>query len=254
MFHNTNDRRDFLKKLTIAGAASLTAPSVFAAPEGKKKITIKEGDIILFQGDSITDTGRKKDPKDAAVPNVPSTLGTGYAMLAAAELLHNGAGKNLKIYNRGISGNKVYQLADRWEVDCLELKPTILSILIGVNDFWHKLNGTYDGTVEKYTNDFKQLLARTKDKLPDVQLIVGEPFAVNKVKAVTDNWFPAFYDYKNAAKEVAESFGATIIPYQTVFDKAEKKAPGSYWTTDGVHPTLAGHKLMANAWLQAVKL
>ena len=99
-------------------------------------------------------------------------------MLAAAALLEKYASLNLKIYNKGISGNKVFQLAERWDKDCLELKPDVLSILIGVNDIWHKLNGQYNGTVEIYRKDYIALLERTKKALPDVKLIICEPFAV----------------------------------------------------------------------------
>src|SRR5690606_22433718 len=112
-------------------------------------------DVILFQGDSITDAGRKKDSDEV---NNASALGVGYAMLAASALLNDRADMNLKIYNRGISGNKVYQLAERWEKDCLGLKPNVLSILIGVNDYWHKHSGKYDGTVKVYEDDLKKLL------------------------------------------------------------------------------------------------
>lgn len=163
------------------------------------------------------------------------------------------ADKNLQIYNKGISGNKVYQLAERWDADCLDLKPDVLSILIGVNDFWHTLTNGYTGTVQKYRDDYKALLTRTKDKLPDVKLIIGEPFAVTGVRAVDDKWYPAFNDYRAAAREIAVSFGATFIPYQTIFDKAQKLAPGAYWTGDGVHPSIAGNALMAHAWQEAVK-
>jgi lysophospholipase L1-like esterase len=180
-------------------------------------------------------------------------MGSGYAMIAASGLLFQYADKNLKIYNRGISGNKVYQLADRWEKDCLDIKPNVLSILIGVNDFWHKLLGRYNGTIQTYREDYKALLDRTKQKLPDVKLIIGEPYAVTGVKAVDEKWFPDFNEYRAAAKEIAESFDAVFIPYQSVFDKAQKIAPGSYWTIDGVHPSLAGAHLMAHAWMEAVK-
>ena len=166
--------------------------------------------------------------------------------------LHH-AGKDLKVYNKGISGNKVYQLAERWDADCLELQPKVLSILIGVNDFWHTLTGGYKGTVETYRNDLKTLLDRTKQKLPGLQLIIGEPFAVTGVKAVDEKWYPAFNDYRQAAREIADAYQAVFIPYQKIFDKAQKTAPGAYWTGDGVHPTLAGAKLMAQAWLEAVK-
>jgi lysophospholipase L1-like esterase len=205
---------------------------------------------VLFQGDSITDAGRNKEDQGY---NTARILGTGYALLAAASLLNKHATLDLKVYNRGISGNKVYQLAERWDKDCLDLKPDVLSILIGVNDFWHKLNGNYNGTLEIYKKDLVALLDRTLKALPNVKLIIGEPFAVPGIKAVDGKWYPDFYAYQTAAREVAQSFGAILIPYQKIFDEAKKKAPGVYWTGDGVHPTLAGAQLMAEAWAKTVK-
>jgi len=217
------------------------------------KITLAPNEVILFQGDSITDAGRRKDPKDADVPNTTGALGSGYAYLAAAELLLRHAEKKPVIYNRGISGNKVYQLAERWDKDCLDLKPTVLSILIGVNDFWHTLTGNYQGTVKTYTDDYKALLDRTRQRLPGVKLIIGEPFAVAGVKAVDEKWYPAFQDYQAAARSLAAQYNATLIPYQNIFDQAQKRAPGAYWTGDGVHPSIAGNQLMAQAWLATFK-
>jgi lysophospholipase L1-like esterase len=92
----------------------------------------------------------------------------------------------------------------------------------------------------------------TKKVLPDVKLIIGEPFGVRGIKAVNDNWYPEFYEYQKAAHDVASQFGAAFIPYQAIFDEAQKHAPGVYWTVDGVHPTLAGAQLMTQAWLAAV--
>lgn len=249
-----SSRRHFLKNASLATAASLSLPglvsSVCAAEPKAKKISLNKDDVVLFQGDSITDAGRKKD--DAGV-NAPPALGSGYAMIAASDLLYKYAGKSLKIYNRGISGNKVYQLAERWQKDCLDIKPNVLSILIGVNDFWHTLANGYKGTVQTYRDDYTALLNRTKQALPDVKLIIGEPFAVTGIKAVDEKWYPAFNDYRAAAKEIADKFGAVWIPYQSIFDKAQGAAPGVYWTGDGVHPSLAGAHLMAHAWMEAVK-
>lgn len=248
-----NSRRSFIKRAALGSMVAMANPAAVLAQDSAtkaKKIKLREGDTILFQGDSITDAGRNRNSKDA---NSQSMLGTGYTLMAAAALLQRHPEKQLQIFNKGISGNKVHQLAERWEADCLELKPNVLSILIGVNDFWHTLNGNYKGTVETYRTDFTNLLDRTKQKLPDVQLIIGEPFAVAKVKAVDEKWFPAFNDYRAAAKEIAGRYGAIFIPYQDVFDKAEKKAPGVYWTGDGVHPSVAGNHLMAAAWLETVK-
>lgn len=249
---NTN-RRSFLQQASLAAVSALAVPKIvsaaFAAEPSIKKIALKKGDVVLFQGDSITDAGRKKD--DAGSNNA-SALGNGYAMIAASELLLKQAEKNLSMFNRGISGNKVYQLAERWEKDCLEVKPNVVSILIGVNDYWHKHNGRYDGTVKKYRDDYTALLERTKRVLPGVKLIIGEPFAVTGIKAVDQTWYPEFNEYRAAARHIAAAFDAVFIPYQSVFDKAQKTAPGVYWTHDGVHPSLAGSRLMAQAWLEAV--
>ena len=73
------------------------------------------------------------------------------------------------------------------------------------------------------------------------------------IKAVDEKWFPGFNEYRAAAKEIAELFDAVFIPYHAIYEKAQKEAPGVYWTYDGVHPTLAGANLMAHAWIEVVK-
>lgn len=251
------NRRDFIKSLAV-GAAALSVPQLLTAKEGAKKrtkkaIELKQGARILFQGDSITDAGRNKSAEVASRANSADSLGRGYAVLAAAKTLKEFASLEPKIYNRGISGNKVFQLQDRWQSECLDLKPDVLSILIGVNDFWHTYNKKYDGTIEIYENDYRKLLTETMQALPDVRLIIGEPFAINGVNAVTDQWFPAFDAYRAVAHKLAVEFDAVFIPYQSIFDKACEEAPKSWWTGDGVHPTLAGAELMANAWFEALK-
>lgn len=251
------NRRNFLRNAAL-GAVGLTAvPEILtaampSAPKKKKGLlsTLEKGDVILFQGDSITDAGREKEKQLA---NSPGSFGYGYAFLAASGILNDYASKELTIYNRGISGNKVYQLAERWEKDCLELKPKVLSILIGVNDFWHKLNGKYDGTVEIYENDLRKLLERTKKALPEVQLVICEPFAILDGSAVDEKWYPEFDGYRFSAKKLATEFETIFIPFQTIFEYAEKQAPGKYWSGDGVHPSMAGAALMAQAWLKAVE-
>ena len=218
-----------------------------AAASGRHKIS--RGEVILFQGDSITDAGRSREK--AAVPNQQAGLGSGYAWLAAAALLMDRPKEELTIYNRGISGNKVYQLAERWEADCLQLKPTMLSILIGVNDLWHKLGGKYDGTVEIYEKDYHALLQRTRQALPKVKLVVCEPFVL-RCGAVDEKWFPEFDNYRGAAKRVATAHRAVFVPFQAMFDQAIQFAPAEHWAKDGVHPSSAGASLMAHEWLKRV--
>jgi lysophospholipase L1-like esterase len=247
-----SSRRGFIKNAAIGTIAAVSVPQILAAamPATKvRKIKVIGNQVILFQGDSITDSGRNKEDQGY---NTARILGSGYPMLAGAYILDKYAPLNLRIYNRGISGNKVYQLAERWDNDCLDLKPDILSILIGVNDLWHKLNGNYNGTPEIYRNDYTALIERTIKSLPGIKLIICEPFAVKGVKAVDDKWYPEFYEYQRIAKEIATKFNAAFIPYQNIYDEAQKMAPGAYWTGDGVHPTLAGAQLMAQAWLKAI--
>lgn len=251
------NRRYFLRNAAI-GAAALTAiPEIISAAmpsaEMKKKgllSSFEKGEVILFQGDSITDAGREKQKQEA---NSPASFGSGYAFLAASGILNDYASKDFLIYNRGISGNKVFQLAERWQKDCLDLKPHLLSVLIGVNDFWHKLNGQYNGTVEIYETDLRKLLVQTKKLLPNVELVIGEPYAVLDGSAVDEKWFPAFDGYRHSAKKLATEFEAIFIPFQNVFEQAQKYAPGRYWTADGVHPSMAGAALMSAAWLKAVE-
>lgn len=253
---NKYSRRNFLEHITTGILGAWGAGTLFSSL-GKVKnhnpqnllTKLPDGATILFQGDSITDAGRdKKNSK----PNDPWALGQGYSFLAAAGLRHQHAAKNLQCYNRGISGNKVFQLADRWQQDCLALQPDLLSILIGVNDFWHTLSGNYDGTVEIYEKDFRALLNRTREQLPEVQLVIGEPFVVEEGTAVDESWFPDFRRYQQVARQIADEFDAAFIPYQQIFDQAAKEVAPTYWTADGVHPTMAGSQLMARAWLERV--
>ena len=253
----TINRRNFLRNAALNTVGLAAIPGILSAampPAVKKQkcilSSLKRESVILFQGDSITDAGRIKEKQ---APNSTACFGSGYALLAAAYLLNTRADQNYTIYNRGISGNKVYQLADRWQMDCFDLKPQIVSILIGVNDFWHKLNGKYDGTVEKYETDYRQLLSLTTKMLPEVKLVIGEPFAVLGCTAVDEKWFPEFDGYRASAKKLADEFDAIFIPYHAIFTEAQNYAPGRYWTADGVHPSMAGSSLMAEAWLKAVK-
>ncbi len=248
-----SSRRNFLLKSTAGAVALASISGIVSASipvRGAKKSLFNNGDTVLFQGDSITDAGRDKEKE---LPNRGGSFGGGYAFLTASHLLNAMPEKDLTIYNRGISGNKVFQLADRWEKDCLELKPGILSILIGVNDYWHKRNGKYDGTVEIYENDYRKLLKRTQESLPGIKLVLCEPFYVLETTAVDETWVEPMKKYQAAAKRISDDFDAIWVPFQKVYDEAVKHAPGKYWTADGVHPSMAGAQLMAEAWLKAVE-
>jgi lysophospholipase L1-like esterase len=243
-------RRTFLQSgAAAAGAAAWTTTTSAAATPGAGTPGIAKGAVILFQGDSITDAGRKKG--NGAKSNDQASIGGGYAWLAASQLLVDRPADDLTVLNRGISGHKVPQLAARWEKDCIELKPDVLSILIGVNDIWHKLNGKYEGTPKSYETEYLALVEQTRKALPNVKLVICEPFVL-RCGAVKDNWFPVFDEYRAAAKKVADTHGALFVPFQTMFDEASKIAPPEHWAKDGVHPSSFGASLMAHTWLKIV--
>ncbi len=249
-------RRNFFAKSATGAAALASIPAILSASipaENEQKEAkfemFKKGATVLFQGDSITDAGRDREKE---LPNVARSFGLGYAFLAASNLLNQLPDRNLTLYNRGISGNKVFQLANRWQKDCLDLKPDVLSILIGVNDYWHKRNSQYDGTLEVYENDYRKLLGLTKEKLPGCKLVLCEPFYVVNTSAVDETWSAPMKEYQAAAKKLAKEFDALWVPFQKVFEEAVKHAPATYWTGDGVHPAMPGAQLMAEAWLRVV--
>ncbi len=239
------DEPDFNRRGFLAISAAVTGFLTANASAQGPKVTLEKGDVILFQGDSITDAGRDKKQQLA---NNARSLGLGYPQHAAGALLEAHRDLDLQIHNRGISGNKVPDLEDRWKEDALDLKPAVLSILIGVNDIWHKLNGRYEGTPEVYRDGFAELLAETRKALPNVTLVVCEPFAL-RCGAVDDSWFPEFDRRRAFAKEVAGGAGAIWVPFQEMFDKAVSLGTKpEYWGGDGVHPSVAGHALMAKTW------
>jgi len=194
---STIGRRHFLKHSALGlglgvGWSTLQPASAAPAPQASPLSSARADDsVLLFQGDSITDTGRNRE--DSA-PNQPHALGSGYVALAASELMGSRPDSDWACYNRGIGGDKVEDLAARWEEDTLALEPDVLSILVGVNDFWHTLSGPHDGTPERYEQSYRALLDRTLDALPDVTLLLGEPFALSGGSAVDERWRPDFLD------------------------------------------------------------
>ncbi len=241
------NRRSLLRGAAATGVGLGMWRSV--SPVSAAELALDPGAVVLFQGDSITDAGRDRNDKNA---NSTRGLGRGYAMLIASQLLANHANHKLKCINRGISGNKVPDLDKRWESDCLQLKPAILSILIGVNDIWHKLNGNYDGTVQSYEDGLLALLQRTREALPETRIVLCEPFVL-RCGAVNDKWFPEFDKRRAACRRVSDEMQCTWVPFQEMYDDAIRDAPPSYWAGDGVHPSLAGHALMAKTWLARLK-
>jgi lysophospholipase L1-like esterase len=203
----------------------------------------RTGTRILFQGDSITDMnrGRTTDPNHI--------LGHSYAFLIAAKYGALLPERNLVFLNRGVSGNKVSGLALRWQKDTLDLKPDILSILVGINDAGQQV------PVEDFEKQYDQLLAGTAAAIPNLRLVLGEPFTlpVGKRKEGWEAWRADVQQRQDIVAKLAARYHAALVRYQKVFDEACGRAPAEYWIWDGVHPTYSGHQLMADEWIRTVQ-
>jgi len=240
-------RRDFLAATAAMAAASQVPAGAITNPP---QAPVSKGTVVLFQGDSITDAGRNRESGD---PNAAGALGNGYPLLVASAVLAARPAGGLRFFNRGISGNKVPDLQQRWTADTIDLHPNVLSILIGVNDLWHKLDHGYNGTVQDYEQQYSALLDGTRQALPHVHLIVLEPFVL-RCGAVDARWFPEFDQRRAAAARVAIRARATFVPLQTVFNQHTRPAAPDYWSADGVHTTPAGHAVIAEQWRRAARL
>ena len=208
---------------------------------------------ILFHGDSVTDAGRTSVNSE--------NLGRGYPLFVAGTLRSQYPDKGFEVVNRGISGNRVVDLYQRWKIDCLNHRPDVISILIGINDTWHEAfhNGV---EVDRYEMVYRELLKWTLKVLPDVRLVLCEPFMFTADKAAEprkpgenwapfDDWAPEMAERRAIVKALAEEFGALFVPFQSVLDNALGRAGAEHWLGDGVHPTVAGHALLAEEWIAA---
>ena len=204
---------------------------------------LTSGARVLFQGDSITDGNRGRTPD----PN--HILGHGYAFLLAARYGAAFPELALDFVNRGISGHTVLDLEARWAEDTLALSPDVLSILIGVNDWYFKV------PIAQYTEVFDRLLAAARVANPGLKLVLCAPFVL-PVAGLRDDYANVLADIRARSEIVARlaaTYGAAYVPFQQAFDDACRRAPAEHWIWDGIHPTYSGHQVMADAWEAAVR-
>jgi len=210
---------------------------------------LKPHSSILFQGDSITDTGRSRL---AAGSNSPEGMGFGYPHLIMNQFLNNSPERQLKFYNRGVSGDRIQDLARRWTQDSLDLRPDLISILIGVNDTWNYLYLGLGSSPEGFRNTYHKILEDTRQKLPGTALVLCEPFALITGE-VTEEWGEDISQRQSHVRDLALEFNARFVPFQTALDQTvEKGVPPHQLLDDGVHPTERGHRLLADCWIENV--
>ena len=198
-------------------------------------------ETILFQGDSITDANRSKD--------TDANFGHGYALLVKSQLDFENP-KKYKCYNRGISGNRIVDIYQRIKIDCWNLEPDVITILVGANDVYHEVKYGNGVELDRYERFYNMIIEDTKKALPNVKIIVMGSFVT--LGAETENAFEnmsEIKDYASVAKRVAESHGCRYISLQDEFDVLTKDAPMDYYISDGIHPTASGAHIIAKAWL-----
>jgi len=196
---------------------------------------------ILFQGDSITDAGRDR----ADIHN----LGYGYPKFAAEIITANHPSTTFEFINLGISGNKAEDLRERWQVDCIDHQPDIISILIGVNDTWHHAESRNWMSHEYFEVCYRDILTSIKQKT-SAKIIILEQFLL----AVPDkDFFRIDLDPKiQITRKLAREFADIFIPFDGLFAAASISAPPTHWANDGVHPSEAGARFMAKKYARAI--
>ena len=203
---------------------------------------------ILMYGDSITDAGRCRE-KD----NDAWGYGHGYVKYIVGDLIYENPAK-YEILNRGISGNRIVDLYARIKSDCWNLKPDVLSILIGVNDVWHEIGSENGVEIDRFERIYRMLIEDTKNVLPDTKILLCEPFVLHGT-ATDDNYerFLEVKEYAKVVKKLADDYNLYFLPLQEKVEAYAEKFSAVDCLVDGVHPNTAGAKLIANEWLALFK-
>ena len=195
---------------------------------------------VLFQGDSITDSGRND-----------WDMGSGYPTFIAAEL-NCKKPMEYEFINRGVSGNRSVDMLARWRQDCIELKPDYLSFMIGINDVWHEIDLKNGITAERYEVYLSMMIEDVKHYIPKTKIIIMEPYVTHGI--ATDEYWDYFREEIDKRIEIvnklSEKYRLSCVHLQKCFNDALKSAPAENWTRDGVHATPAGNMVIKNAWLE----
>jgi acyl-CoA thioesterase I len=198
---------------------------------------------LIMIGDSITEWGRKEDPED---------IGTGYVRLISDYLVTTFPEKQFSVINRGIGGDRITDLAERWERDVLDESPDYVSVSIGINDVWRQLDHPEleQVTVERFSEIYRDLLTRLKREIPQVQIILMEPTVIEEDVDSSGNRM--LKDYVKTIHEIAGDFSAIVVPTHSAFMTYLRAEHHQELTTDGVHMNSKGNMLMAAEWLKRV--
>ncbi len=206
---------------------------------------LKKGEKLLFIGDSITDCDRAKPAGEGLF----GALGKGYVSLVDALLQAVYPELGIRVVNTGLSGNTVLDLQARWQEDVLDRKPDWLSIMIGTNDVWRQYDTPFITEwhvyADKYEATLRKLAEQTKPHVSN--LVLMTPFYLESNEQ--DAMRRTMDEYGAIVKKVAEETGALFIDTQAAFNEVLKELYAATLAWDRVHPTQAGHVVLARAFL-----
>lgn len=208
---------------------------------------------LLFIGDSITDAGR--EPMGEPAPWGTAGLGRGYVSLVESWLLATRPQDRVRVFNRGTSGNTVRHLAARWQADVLDLRPDVVSVLIGVNDVWRQFDTplrTEEHVLpDEYEKTLDDLAARTLATLAaPSRLVLATPFFFESHRA--DAMRVRMDEYGAIVRRLAAKHGATFVDTQAAIDAVLAHVHPMSLAWDRIHPQPAGHMILARAFLAAL--
>jgi len=210
---------------------------------------IENGSKIVFIGDSITDAGRDESGELTPWNNLAG-LGHGYVNLLNAQILATKPESRLRVINKGISGNTVLDLQNRWATDVLNLEPDYLSVMIGINDVWRQcdtpLKSDTHVNIEIYEKVYDELLASVRKNLKG--LILAGPYVINNNPQ--DPMRLKIDQYNEVVKKLSVKYDATYIDTQSAFDEYLKHYHSSSLAWDSIHPNTIGHTIIANCFLK----
>ena len=204
-------------------------------------LVFQSGEKLLFIGDSITDCGRR----DEHAP-----LGNGYVSRIVELITAKYPERRIDYVNKGIGGDVVEGLEQRWDADVITEKPDWLSVKIGINNASRQLAAGLrtEEYLPRWEACYRRILSRTNDEL-DAELFMFEIFYV-ATDVAEPRPIPADA-YNEVIHRLADEFNARLVKTSDAFQHAVAARPEELWTTqDGVHPNPEGHMLMALEFLK----
>ena len=203
------------------------------------KIQIKKDSKVLFIGDSITDVKF----------NFRFAYKFGGRKIYALQLKNKlkKYSKNIKVDIKGIASNRTYHVYDRLTKDCINLKPDVIIMLIGVNDAWENYGPeNYPPLLRPMEPHIREIYRRIKMELPDTQVLFLMPFLIDSVEEKLP-FHKMLDEFRQVLKGIALENGAAVVDLQEVFYDAQKTIAPKKLAVDGIHPTNLGHKVIADA-------